>query len=141
MTKLNQAGSSAGASYEEAFSQMEEVLRSVEDGQLPLEQQIAKVAHGRDLLALCSLLLEKARGGAGLAPVVIEENLSYEEALVKGEQLLLSIEAKELPLQELLQTVATSKGYLEYAGRLLERSKGQILVRAEIPPEAPDPAA
>ncbi|HLB75731.1 MAG TPA: exodeoxyribonuclease VII small subunit, partial [Candidatus Dormibacteraeota bacterium] len=44
---------SATPSYEQALARLDEVLRSLEEGGLTLEETIAAVARGREYLQLC----------------------------------------------------------------------------------------
>ena len=46
--------------YDEAFAALEEVLRSLESGELPLEQALALYEDGVALATLCSQKLEDA---------------------------------------------------------------------------------
>jgi len=48
-------------SYEQALARLDEVLHSLEDGRLTLEEAIAAVARGRQYLQLCQDKLEEAR--------------------------------------------------------------------------------
>ena len=47
--------------YEQALTQLDATLRSLEDGKLSLEDAIAAVARGREYLELCERKLEEAR--------------------------------------------------------------------------------
>jgi len=60
--------------YEQALAQLDRTLRSLEEGNLSLEEAIAAVARGREYLQLCERKLDEARqrieslpapGGAG----------------------------------------------------------------------------
>jgi exodeoxyribonuclease VII small subunit len=66
-------------SFEEAFAEMEAVVRQLEDGELPLDESLALFERGQALSARCRQLLEaadlkvqqllpKAGGGYGLEP-------------------------------------------------------------------------
>ncbi|MGH2625390.1 MAG: exodeoxyribonuclease VII small subunit [Anaerolineales bacterium] len=46
--------------YEQAFEELQEVVRQLESGELPLEQSLALFERGQLLAARCSELLEKA---------------------------------------------------------------------------------
>jgi exodeoxyribonuclease VII small subunit len=46
--------------YEEAFEELEALVRQLESGDLPLEQALALFERGQALSARCSELLEKA---------------------------------------------------------------------------------
>lgn len=71
-------------SYEEAFQELQEVVRQLESGEAPLEQALALFERGQGLAARCTELLEKAElrlrqlvpdGSGGLR----EEDLNLEE--------------------------------------------------------------
>lgn len=47
-------------SYEEAFSELETLVESLEGEQRPLEESIALLERGQALLKRCAALLEKA---------------------------------------------------------------------------------
>jgi exodeoxyribonuclease VII small subunit len=47
-------------SYEQAFTQLEEVVHSLEAGELPLEKALDEFQRGQALAARCSQLLEEA---------------------------------------------------------------------------------
>lgn len=64
--------------YEDALARLDEVLRSLEDGKLTLEETIAAVARGRDYLQLCQDKLEEARRKIESLPVT-EERVPDEE--------------------------------------------------------------
>lgn len=59
-------------SYEAALARLDEVLRSLEEGKLTLEQTIAAVAQGRQYLQLCQAKLEEARQKIETMPVTEE---------------------------------------------------------------------
>ncbi len=63
---------SAPLSYEEALARLDEVLRSLEEGGLTLEETIAAVARGREYLQLCQDKLEEARRKIESLPVTQE---------------------------------------------------------------------
>ncbi len=48
--------------FEEAMERLEEVVRTLEAGELPLEQALALYEEGVRLTRLCSAKLEEARG-------------------------------------------------------------------------------
>ncbi|HSO94107.1 MAG TPA: exodeoxyribonuclease VII small subunit [Candidatus Dormibacteraeota bacterium] len=64
--------------YEQALAQLDSTLRSLEEGKLSLEDAIAAVARGRELLQLCERKLEEARQRIESLPV--HEESSDEEA-------------------------------------------------------------
>ncbi|NJN82537.1 MAG: exodeoxyribonuclease VII small subunit [Caldilineaceae bacterium] len=47
-------------SYEEAFAQLEQILATLEDGDLPLEQSLMLYEQGAELAQLCTRLLDQA---------------------------------------------------------------------------------
>ncbi len=47
-------------SYDEAFAQLEAILASLEEGDLPLEQTLALYEEGAKLAAYCARKLEEA---------------------------------------------------------------------------------
>lgn len=59
----------ASLTYEQALAQLDETLRSLEDGKLSLEAAIAAVARGREYLQLCERKLEEARQKIESLPV------------------------------------------------------------------------
>lgn len=65
--------------YEDALAHLDEVLRSLEDGKLSLEETIAAVARGREYLQLCQDKLEEARRKIESLPVT-EERPAEEDA-------------------------------------------------------------
>ena len=65
--------------YEQALAELDETLRSLEEGKLTLEAAIAAVARGREYLQLCEQKLEEARQRIESLPVR-EEPLSEDEA-------------------------------------------------------------
>jgi exodeoxyribonuclease VII small subunit len=66
-------------SYEEALARLDEVLRSLEEGKLTLEETIAAVARGREYLQLCQDKLDEARRKIESLPVT-EEPMPEPEA-------------------------------------------------------------
>ena len=50
----------AEMSYEEAFAELEAVVESLEEGDLPLERALEQFQRGQALAARCSQLLEQA---------------------------------------------------------------------------------
>ena len=64
--------------FEQAFEEMEQIVRQLEDGQLSLDDSLALYERGQALSARCQHLLENAElkvqqlapkpGGYGLAP-------------------------------------------------------------------------
>ncbi len=63
---------SAPLTYEEALARLDEVLRSLDEGGLTLEETIAAVASGREYLQLCQDKLEEARRKIESLPVTQE---------------------------------------------------------------------
>lgn len=59
----------ASLTYEQALGQLDETLRSLEEGKLSLEEAIAAVARGREYLQLCERKLEEARQRIDSLPV------------------------------------------------------------------------
>jgi exodeoxyribonuclease VII small subunit len=55
--------------YEQALTQLDMTLRSLEEGKLTLEEAIAAVARGRAYLELCEKKLEEARQRIESLPV------------------------------------------------------------------------
>src|SRR5437870_7546270 len=55
--------------YEQALTQLDATLRSLEEGKLSLEDAIAAVARGREYLELCERKLEEARQRIESLPV------------------------------------------------------------------------
>ena len=47
-------------SFEEAFAQLEETVRRLEEGNLPLEEALALYERGMELAALCTERLDQA---------------------------------------------------------------------------------
>ena len=70
---------SATPSYEQALARLDEVLRSLEEGSLTLEETIAAVARGREYLQLCQDKLEEARRKIETLPVS-QESLPEQDA-------------------------------------------------------------
>lgn len=70
---------SSDLSYEGALALLDDVLRSLEEGKLTLEETIAAVARGREYLQLCQDKLEEARRKIESLPVT-EEPIPAEEA-------------------------------------------------------------
>ena len=71
-------------SYEEAVERLEQVVRELEQGNLPLEQSLALFQEGIELTRLCTKLLDEAErkietlaagedGRQRLAPLELEE--------------------------------------------------------------------
>ena len=65
--------------YEQALTQLDATLRSLEEGKLSLEDAIAAVARGREYLELCERKLEEARQRIESLPVT-EDPLPDEQA-------------------------------------------------------------
>lgn len=64
--------SAADLTYEEALTRLDEVLRTLEDGKLTLEETIDAVARGREYLQVCQAKLEEARRKIESLPVTEE---------------------------------------------------------------------
>ena len=64
--------------YEDALARLDEVLRSLEEGKLTLEETITAVARGREYLQLCQDKLEEARRKIESLPVTQEAPASEE---------------------------------------------------------------
>jgi exodeoxyribonuclease VII small subunit len=56
-------------SYEQALKELDQTLRSLEEGKLSLEEAIAAVARGREYLEFCERKLEEARQRIETLPV------------------------------------------------------------------------
>jgi exodeoxyribonuclease VII small subunit len=69
---------SGDLTYEDALARLDDVLRSLEDGKLTLEETIAAVARGREYLQLCQDKLEEARRKIESLPVT-EERMPEEQ--------------------------------------------------------------
>lgn len=48
-------------SFEQALSELEDVVEAMEDGKIPLEELIAKYERGAELINHCDTMLEKAK--------------------------------------------------------------------------------
>ena len=48
-------------SFEQALSELEDMVETMESGQLPLEKLIANYEHGAELIAHCETVLDDAR--------------------------------------------------------------------------------
>jgi exodeoxyribonuclease VII small subunit len=70
--------SPADLTYEDALTKLDEVLRTLEDGKLTLEETIDAVARGREYLQVCQAKLEEARRKIESLPVT-EERAPDEE--------------------------------------------------------------
>ena len=49
-----------GLTYEQAFAELEESVRTLERGDLPLEESLALYERGQELSAYCAKLLDEA---------------------------------------------------------------------------------
>ena len=58
-----------GLTFEQAFAELEEAVRTLERGDLPLEEALALYERGQELAAYCAQLLDEAE----LKIVQIEE--------------------------------------------------------------------
>jgi exodeoxyribonuclease VII small subunit len=74
-------------SFEEAMAELEQVVRQLEEGRVPLEQAIESYERGAALKARCDMLLNKAR-------------LKVEEIIQKGDGTLAT---RHSELQDLLE--------------------------------------
>lgn len=54
--------SSQQTSYEQAIKELEQIVRSLEDGKLPLDEALKSFAQGVELAAFCQQQLAAARG-------------------------------------------------------------------------------
>ena len=59
--KPNSPETSGDPSFEEALAQLEAIVEEMEDGQLPLEDLIARYESGSRLLKRCESILKSAR--------------------------------------------------------------------------------
>src|SRR5947209_20625485 len=82
--------------YEQALTQLDATLRSLEEGKLSLEEAIAAVARGRECLELCERKLEEARQRIESVPVT-EEALPDEQAPDPATVAELRAERDQLP--------------------------------------------
>ena len=55
------SSTSAPPSFEAALSELEQIVTSMEEGQLPLEQSLAAYKRGAELLKLCQAALQDAQ--------------------------------------------------------------------------------
>ena len=74
-------------SFEEAMSELEQVVRQLEEGRVPLEQAIESYERGSALKARCDDLLNKAR-------------LKVEEIIQKGDG---TLAVRKSELQDILE--------------------------------------
>ena len=49
-----------GPAFEQAFAELEEAVRTLEHGDLPLEESLALYERGQELAAYCAKLLDEA---------------------------------------------------------------------------------
>ncbi|MGE5381715.1 MAG: exodeoxyribonuclease VII small subunit [Methylocystaceae bacterium] len=54
--------STAEVTYEQAIKELEQVVRSLEEGKLPLDEALKSFARGVELAACCQQQLASARG-------------------------------------------------------------------------------
>lgn len=54
------APSFEGLSFEAAYAQLEDIIRQLESGELPLEESLTLYERGRDLAIFCQNMLDKA---------------------------------------------------------------------------------
>ena len=55
------SSTSAPPSFEAALAELEQIVTSMEEGQLPLEQSLASYKRGAELLKLCQAALQDAQ--------------------------------------------------------------------------------
>ncbi len=60
MPKKNKLQSIEDLSFEQAFAELEESVRTLERGDLPLEESLALYERGQELSAHCAKLLDEA---------------------------------------------------------------------------------
>lgn len=68
-----------GMTYEQAFAELEEIVRKLEAGGLPLEESLALFERGQTLAAYCNAQLDQAEltikqlTSAGVMPFSLEQ--------------------------------------------------------------------
>ncbi len=60
MTRKKETKDPQDLSYEEAFGELEQIVESLESGELPLEQALAEFERGQALAKRCAQLLDQA---------------------------------------------------------------------------------
>ena len=60
MPKKTKLQPTADLTFEQAFAELEESVRTLERGDLPLEESLALYERGRELSAYCAKLLDEA---------------------------------------------------------------------------------
>lgn len=60
MPKKTKQQSIEGLTFEQAFAELEESVRTLERGDLPLEESLALFERGQELSAYCAKLLDEA---------------------------------------------------------------------------------
>jgi exodeoxyribonuclease VII small subunit len=73
-----------GLSYEDALSELEQIVATLESGQTPLGQSLQLVQRGRELSELCATMLDEAeltlaRLTATPEGELVEEELDWED--------------------------------------------------------------
>ncbi len=60
MPRKTKAQAVTDLTFEQAFAELEESVRALERGDLPLEESLAVYERGQDLAAYCAKLLDEA---------------------------------------------------------------------------------
>jgi exodeoxyribonuclease VII small subunit len=60
MPRKNRPQPIEGLTFEQAFTELEESVRTLERGDLPLEESLALYERGQELSAYCAKLLDEA---------------------------------------------------------------------------------
>jgi exodeoxyribonuclease VII small subunit len=60
MPKKTKPQAIEGLTFEQAFAELEESIRTLERGDLPLEESLALYERGQELSAYCAKLLDEA---------------------------------------------------------------------------------
>ena len=77
----------AGTRFEETFRELEDAVRRLEEGNLPLEEAIALYERGMELAQICNDLLDKAELRVQQLSPLPEGGHTTEPFPVKGEGL------------------------------------------------------
>ena len=72
-------------SFEQAFEEMEQIVRQLEEGQLSLDDSLALFERGQALSARCQQLLETARERPGFSVLMGPEELLAASVLMGGQ--------------------------------------------------------
>jgi exodeoxyribonuclease VII small subunit len=70
---------SNGPSFESALAELERIVASMEEGQMPLEQSLAAYKRGAELLKFCQAALQDAQQQVKVLEDGILKNLSSAE--------------------------------------------------------------